>query len=227
MIEKSIFKDGANKNLTHPKRNKGITLIALVITIVVLIILSGVAISLSLGENGIFNKAKFATEEYKNAEDYEEEKVAEMTNEIDKIVGSSRNETQINYSTQEQDTGLKWTNNKPVYEKTFNITYDEVISKNSRTWHTISKMENIDEIIELDGFVYVTYDNATSVWKIGQFQNTIINTSPYGVYTAFNYNYSLSELMFVMAWANSSNGNLDKINCTIRYTKTTDTATNE
>ena len=40
--------------------NKGITLVALVITIVVLIILAGVAINLSLGENGIFNKAKEA-----------------------------------------------------------------------------------------------------------------------------------------------------------------------
>ena len=42
------------------KKQTGITLITLVITIVVLIILAGVAISLSLGENGIFNKAKEA-----------------------------------------------------------------------------------------------------------------------------------------------------------------------
>ena len=34
-------------------KNRGITLIALVITIVVLIILAGVTISLTLGENGI------------------------------------------------------------------------------------------------------------------------------------------------------------------------------
>ena len=38
MIEKSIFKDGANKNLTHPKNKNGITLIALVITIIVLLL---------------------------------------------------------------------------------------------------------------------------------------------------------------------------------------------
>jgi len=48
MIEKSIFKDGANKNLTHPKSNKGITLIALVITIIVLLILAGVTINMVL-----------------------------------------------------------------------------------------------------------------------------------------------------------------------------------
>ena len=39
------------------KRNKGITLIALVITIIVLLILAGVAISMLSGENGILRKA--------------------------------------------------------------------------------------------------------------------------------------------------------------------------
>ena len=40
-------------------RQKGITLIALIITIVILIILAGVAINLTVGENGIFSKAKY------------------------------------------------------------------------------------------------------------------------------------------------------------------------
>ena len=39
---------------------KGITLVALVVTIIVLIILAGMAISMTLGENGIFAKAKEA-----------------------------------------------------------------------------------------------------------------------------------------------------------------------
>ena len=42
------------------EREKGITLVALVITIVVLIILAGIAISMTVGENGIFIKAKEA-----------------------------------------------------------------------------------------------------------------------------------------------------------------------
>ena len=47
-----------NKKLI--KNQKAITLISLVVTIVVLIILAGVAISLTLSQNGIFNKAKEA-----------------------------------------------------------------------------------------------------------------------------------------------------------------------
>lgn len=43
--------------------DKGITLIALVVTIVIIIILAAVAINLSIGENGIFNKSKYAKDE--------------------------------------------------------------------------------------------------------------------------------------------------------------------
>ena len=45
------------------KENKGITLIALVITIIVLLILAGVTIATLAGDNGILNKASQATEE--------------------------------------------------------------------------------------------------------------------------------------------------------------------
>ena len=47
---------------TNQKKNVGITLISLVITIVVLIILAGVAIYLSVGSNGVLNRAKEAKE---------------------------------------------------------------------------------------------------------------------------------------------------------------------
>ena len=43
------------------KRNKGITLIALVVTIIVLLILAGIAINLTVGDNGIITRAERAT----------------------------------------------------------------------------------------------------------------------------------------------------------------------
>ena len=69
------------------KTNKGITLIALVITIVVLIILATVVINISLGQNGIFNRAKLARQEYINAQSYETEQV----NAIDSKIANSLN----------------------------------------------------------------------------------------------------------------------------------------
>ena len=50
------------------KNSKGITLIALVVTIIVLIILAGVSISLVLGDNGIVTKAKLAKEQTEQAQ---------------------------------------------------------------------------------------------------------------------------------------------------------------
>ena len=46
------------------KKEKGITLVALVVTIVVLLILAGVSISLVLGNNGIVKKAQDAKTNY-------------------------------------------------------------------------------------------------------------------------------------------------------------------
>ena len=51
-------------------KNNGITLVALVVTIVILLILAGISIS-ALTQTGIFGKAKQATEKYKEAEEKE------------------------------------------------------------------------------------------------------------------------------------------------------------
>ena len=45
------------------KNNNGITLIALVITIIILLILAGISIKLVLGDNGLVEKAKYAKEQ--------------------------------------------------------------------------------------------------------------------------------------------------------------------
>ena len=57
---------------TKIQENKAITLIALVITIIVLIILAGVTINLTLGQNGLFTRAKQASEDYRIAKEKEE-----------------------------------------------------------------------------------------------------------------------------------------------------------
>lgn len=54
------------------KRENGITLIALVITIIVLLILAGVSIAMLTGENGILSKATEAGSETKLAEEKEQ-----------------------------------------------------------------------------------------------------------------------------------------------------------
>ena len=57
------------------KKEKGITLIALVITIIVLLILAGVAIAMLSGENGILNKSAEAKTKYEEAQKSEESRI--------------------------------------------------------------------------------------------------------------------------------------------------------
>ena len=54
------------------KTTRGITLIALVVTIIVLLILAAVAINLTLGNNGIFTRAQIAVVRNENASVYEQ-----------------------------------------------------------------------------------------------------------------------------------------------------------
>ncbi len=67
------FKLSAGLWTTH-----AITLISLVITIVILIILAGVAVNLSLGENGLFRRAKEARDKYLTAEEKEQQQLNEL-----------------------------------------------------------------------------------------------------------------------------------------------------
>ncbi len=53
------------------KNQKGVTLIALVITIIVLLILAGITITLALDPNGIVARSQQTRNEWKNAENHE------------------------------------------------------------------------------------------------------------------------------------------------------------
>ena len=60
------------------RKSKGITLIALVITIIVLLILAGVAIAMLSGENGILKKAAESKTKTEQAQKEEETRLADM-----------------------------------------------------------------------------------------------------------------------------------------------------
>ena len=75
------------------KKNKGITLIALVITIIILLILAGVAIA-QLTDSGLFGKAKLAKQTQENSEAIENDTLKQYENAIDaRITGETRDTT--------------------------------------------------------------------------------------------------------------------------------------
>ena len=97
-MKKKISKEKVknNKNMNLVNDNNAITLIALVITIIVLLILAGVTINLTLGENGIFRTAEMAGKNYTEAQEQELAGIANFNNEINNIIGGLGNNSNGN-----------------------------------------------------------------------------------------------------------------------------------
>ena len=72
------------------KEKRGITLIALAVTIVVILILAGVTIDAVFSENGIINKAKEAANSMNNAVTNDQAELNELFNELDEIMNGWR-----------------------------------------------------------------------------------------------------------------------------------------
>ena len=68
-------------------QENAITLIALVVTIVILLILAGVTITMTLGENGLFRKAQEASAAYKKAEEDDSAWMDEVADMFDRETG--------------------------------------------------------------------------------------------------------------------------------------------
>ncbi len=76
------------------KKEKGITIITLVITIIILLILAGISIAALVGNDGLINKAKKAKSDYENAQEEELAMLDEYGNFIDsKSITSENNES--------------------------------------------------------------------------------------------------------------------------------------
>jgi len=77
------------------KEKQGITLVALVITVIVLIILAGVTLSTLVGDNGIITKAKEAKQNMENASREEDELIQNLLNDIKGAEGGNGGEIEI------------------------------------------------------------------------------------------------------------------------------------
>ena len=72
-----------DKYLMKVREEKGITLVALVVTIILLLILAGAAINLTVGDEGIFTRAIEATDRYKAEEIIEKMQIIKSNTIID------------------------------------------------------------------------------------------------------------------------------------------------
>ena len=75
-----------NSNLDITKKEEGITLVALVVTIIILIILATVAINFAFGSNGLIRRAEDARDYYSNDTAYTDESMANVESYLDELI---------------------------------------------------------------------------------------------------------------------------------------------
>ena len=121
------------------RKNKGITLIALVITIIVLLILAGVAIAMLSGENGILKKAAEAKTKTEKSQDNELQKLTGYEMIIDKF--------------QNEDIGIKWNDDGTVTGIKFDAEDNRAPAK---------KVKGLEESLEKYGCkISIKYNDRT------------------------------------------------------------------
>ena len=120
-------------NLKEKLNNRGITLIALVITIIVLLILAGVSIAMLTGENGILTQAQNAKDETEKASAMEEVQLEALGAidtdgkiNVDRLIDNiSKNLNGANSTSLGNEVVVEYKGNKYLVEENGNVIYWE------------------------------------------------------------------------------------------------------
>lgn len=155
-------------------KNRGITLVALVITIIILLILAGISIATLTG-SGLFEKARLAEQESKNAQEKEDATLGDYENKIEEYIDSSRDTVIID---KEEYENLKKKG-----------TIELIASSTSKTTET----QNVSSMSQYNKFYVITINSngnilATSIIPGEVFRRGSLIYSAYtndGVYAGF------------------------------------------
>ena len=178
------------------RKEKGITLVALVITIIVLLILAGVTIAMVVGDNGILTRARQAKEENELAEEVETVKLwmAEQS------IGENINEEM-------EIPGLK------LEAVAFNTTDDRTCIQDKTTeeiyadgWYYI-KPEDVDFDISNS---YIINPETGEVIKYEDEKHKIVNTNIVGVKEGLVYSVYPKNMLNGNSWGSATLHNFNQ-----------------
>ena len=153
---------------TKENLNKGITLVALVITIIILLILAGVAIT-ALTKTGLFENAKQAKNAMENAQTKENATLSDYSSEINEYISSNRSDKENSQSLINKDDGIY---NKSEGGYIFNTSQNNIT-------YTSNNIITLSEPIENYNYIEFECDN---------------NYSTEGYSYPFSQRYSVSQI---------------------------------
>lgn len=147
MKNKLTLKNVANNYVTHTIQERGITLIALVITIIILIILATVSINAVLGEGGLIQRAQEAKRLTEQAVLEEQETLNSLINKIpDKNVMITFTVGSNSYTVEEGTTWEQW------------------LSESGNSYEFSKELDTSGRYVVLFGYGYVRYDYLRPVY---------------------------------------------------------------
>ena len=159
-------KDTREKKFILTDNRNGITLIALVVTIVVLLILAGVSISLILDNNGVIQKSKDARREYGQASENEQKELSGLSDWIETAVGKIEYNEELK-ALKPGDYVIYDTGIEGVGEVTCRVLYDAESPYNLQII--------TDDCIKKDGeYVYIPFGriDILSDWESGYYASS-------------------------------------------------------
>ena len=89
-MKTKVQRKNLKSNAKLYKQEKGITLIALIVTIVIMLILAGVTIKLAIDDNGVIDNAKEAKDQYEQAQANEDSGLNDLSSEMRKYLDANK-----------------------------------------------------------------------------------------------------------------------------------------
>ena len=164
------------------KQVKGITLIALVVTIIVLLILAGIALNLTIGQNGIFSRAQTAANTWRNAETNEQLVMGELEDWMDGYMnGNGGNQGGGDDTTTIVDTvpipdGFYYAGGSKDTGLVISDDPDDEIA-----WDVATSTQPVSKELEGNQFVWVPVENASLFQRYDGYWNNGSGTTLQGV----------------------------------------------
>ncbi len=177
-------------------RNKGITLVALVVTIVIMLILAGVTLNIALGENGLFKMSEKAVEKYKEEAGKEENALQKGSEEIANVLESLKPPVTID--------GKEVANNLKKYQgKYVDIGLDvDGAEGTTNDWEIFYVNENRIFLIATD---YVPADVLENQWHVIGDNGKLKDAGFKSAGSSYTYNVNWSSPQFLTLPAEPNN----------------------
>ena len=185
------------------KKNKGITLISLVITIIILIILAGIAIATLTGKNGLFSRAKQAKQKSEEEQTKENATITDYESKVSEYVDESNSNNIVNYDKNVYDCWNTWIylagENPNLYKSSEILNNEALMQKVMNNKNAMNYLLNSQTFI-MPAVMQSKIANTTMKDNLVFIPNMTSNTEPSGEAKASNSSENLPYGAFSGFW---------------------------